>query len=101
MKKSRASPNSVRLSSFSIVVTITTMALWRDIVGVVVGFARLGALSVLRKLIIYNWLASKIGKFLPGSPLIEVKIWGYLLNSMEVANLPLVSIRNPRLQRMF
>jgi hypothetical protein len=30
------------------------MALWSDIVGVVIGFAGLGALSVLRQLIIYN-----------------------------------------------
>ena len=44
------------------------MALWSDILGVVVGFAGLGAASVLRKLIIYNWPASKIGKFLIWSP---------------------------------
>ena len=53
------------------------MALWSDIVGVVVGFAGLGALSVLRKLIIYNWPASKIGKFLAWSPPIQVELGGY------------------------
>ncbi len=53
------------------------MALWNDIVGVVVGFAGLGALSVLRKLIIYNWPASKIGKFLAWSPPIQVELGGY------------------------
>ena len=52
------------------------MALWSDIVGVVVGFAGLGALSVLRKLIIYNWPASKIGKFLAWSPPIQVELGG-------------------------
>jgi hypothetical protein len=48
--------------------TATAMALWSDILGVVVRFAGLGAASVLRKLIIYNWPASKIGKFLVWSP---------------------------------
>ncbi len=53
------------------------MALWSDIIGVVVGFAGLGALSVLRKLIIYNWPTSKIGKFLAWSPPIQVELGEY------------------------
>lgn len=43
----------------------------------VVGFAGLGAHSVLRKLIIYNWPVSKIGKFLAWSPPIQVELGGY------------------------
>ncbi len=53
------------------------MALWSDIVGVVVGFAGLGVLLVLRKLIIYNWPASKIGKFLAWSPPTQIELAGF------------------------
>ncbi|KAL5321518.1 hypothetical protein ACEPPN_009477 [Leptodophora sp. 'Broadleaf-Isolate-01'] len=36
------------------------MGLVTNILGVIVGFAGLGACSLLRKLIIYNWPTSKI-----------------------------------------
>jgi hypothetical protein len=40
------------------------MALWSDILGVVAGFASLGACSLLREAIIYKWPNSGLGKFL-------------------------------------
>ena len=53
------------------------MGLVTDILGVIVGFAGLGACSLLRKLIIYNWPTSKIGKFLAFSPPVTVELSGY------------------------
>ncbi len=53
------------------------MALWGDIVGVVVSFAGLGVLSVLQKLIIYNWPASKLGKFLAWSSPTQIELGGF------------------------
>jgi len=62
------------LSIAATTATAIAMALWSDIVGVVVGFAGLGFLSLLRKLIIYNWPASKIGKFLTWSPPTQIEL---------------------------
>jgi hypothetical protein len=53
------------------------MALWSDVAGVVVGFAGLGVLSVLRKLIMYNWPASTIGKFLAWYPPTPIELGGF------------------------
>ncbi|KAH6712746.1 hypothetical protein BKA61DRAFT_607705 [Leptodontidium sp. MPI-SDFR-AT-0119] len=53
------------------------MGLVTNILGVIVGFAGLGACSLLRKLIIYNWPTSKIGKFLAFSPPVTVELSGY------------------------
>lgn len=53
------------------------MGLVTDILGVVVGFAGLGACSLLRKFIIYNWPTSKIGRFLAFSPPVTVELRGY------------------------
>jgi hypothetical protein len=62
------------------------MALWSDILGVVVGFAGLGAASVLRKLIIYNWPASKIGKFLIWSPPTPIEVGPVELGPIELGD---------------
>lgn len=43
----------------------------------VIGFAGLGVLSILRKFIIYNWPASKIGIFVAWSPPIQIELGGY------------------------
>ncbi|KAL2069930.1 hypothetical protein VTL71DRAFT_14609 [Oculimacula yallundae] len=53
------------------------MGLVTEILGVIVGFAGLGVCSLLRKLIIYNWPTSKIGKFLAFSPPVTVELSGY------------------------
>lgn len=53
------------------------MTLWNDILGVLVGFAGLGACSLLRKFIIYNWPVSKLGMFLAWSPPIQVELGAY------------------------
>jgi hypothetical protein len=42
------------------------MAFWSDIIGVVVAFAGLGFFSLLRKLIMYNWPESTLGKLCVG-----------------------------------
>jgi hypothetical protein len=65
---------------------------------VVVGFAGIGALSVLRKLIIYNWPASKIGKFLAWSPPIQVELGGYSAEFLLLRHL--VEAEEGRLEHM-
>jgi hypothetical protein len=58
----------------------------------------LGFFSVLRKLIIYNWPASKLGKFLAWSPPIQVELGAY---SVEVLLLRrLVEAEEGRLEIM-
>ncbi|CZT48891.1 uncharacterized protein RSE6_09659 [Rhynchosporium secalis] len=59
------------------------MGLATEILGVVVGFAGLGVCSLLRKLIIYNWPTSKLGKFLAFSPPITVQVSGTELDLLR------------------